>query len=153
MHRICESNRMAAQTTEPQEAKKKSSFGFVFAKTTTNNENATDYHCPWRFLYLPTGRLRSNRKRTKANRENCASCYLRKPAIMRSSACCSVRPSVRSFKSCSPAIFPIAASWISWASGWFASSAGRATTEPSSDRMASHSEWPVQRWLPMMVER
>ena len=45
-----------------------------------------------------------------------------------SSACSSVSPSVRSFRICSPAILPIAASWISAASTWEASSAGCAVT-------------------------
>ena len=66
--------------------------------------------------------------------------YFRKPAIIFSSACSSVRPSVRSFISCSPAILPMAASWMSEASRWAASSAGVATTVALSARIASHSE-------------
>ena len=36
--------------------------------------------------------------------------YFRKPAMILSSASCSVRPSVRSLRICSPAILPMAAS-------------------------------------------
>ena len=42
--------------------------------------------------------------------------HARKPLMISSSACCSVSPSVISLISCSPAIFPIAASWSSDAS-------------------------------------
>ena len=42
---------------------------------------------------------------------------------------------------------------MSEASTCEASRAGVAMTQPSSARMASHSEWPVQRVLPRMHER
>ena len=42
--------------------------------------------------------------------------YFRKPSTIFSSASCAVNPSVCSFINCSPAIFPIAASWIKDAS-------------------------------------
>ena len=52
------------------------------------------------------------------------SVQLRKPSTIFSSASCSVRPRVRSFIICSPAIFPMAASWIRAASPWLATSSG-----------------------------
>ena len=46
--------------------------------------------------------------------------YFRKPLTICASASASVSPSVISFVICSPAIFPMAASWISSASRSFA---------------------------------
>ena len=71
---------------------------------------------------------------------------------MAASASSSVRPRVLSFMICSPAILPMAASWIRAASLLLAESLGEASTLPFSERMASHSEWPVQRPLPMMSD-
>ena len=72
----------------------------------------------------------------------------KKPSTIFFSASSSVSPRVRSFTICSPAILPIAASWIREASISPANSSGAAFTLPSPMRMASHSEWPVQRAVP-----
>ena len=69
------------------------------------------------------------------------------------SASCSVRPSVISLVSCSPAILPMAASWMRAASTLAAVSSGIALTDPSSMMIASQAECPVQRVLPLMTER
>ena len=67
--------------------------------------------------------IRPNQSRSYHRRllftENISQCrerQRRNPLMICSSASCSVSPSVISFVSCSPAIFPIAASWISDAS-------------------------------------
>ena len=52
--------------------------------------------------------------------------YFRKPLMICSSASASVRPRVISLMICSPAILPMAASWISAESIWLASSWGMA---------------------------
>lgn len=75
--------------------------------------------------------------------------YFRKPLIICSSACCSVSPRVISFTICSPAILPIAASWINAASVQFAAISGTAWTLASSIMMASHSVWPLHGALPL----
>ena len=56
--------------------------------------------------------------------------YFRKPDTIWASASSSVRPKVISFIICSPAILPMAASWIRLASKWLAVSSGTAVTHP-----------------------
>lgn len=65
---------------------------------------------------------------------------IKKPSMILASASCSVKPSVWSFKSCSPAIFPMAASWISCASPLRALSEGEASTIPLPAMIASQAE-------------
>ncbi len=78
--------------------------------------------------------------------------YFRNPLMICSSASFSVRPRVMSLMSCSPAILPMAASWISDASVWLAAISGTAMTLAVSMMMASHSVWPEQRLLPLTLE-
>ena len=52
--------------------------------------------------------------------------YFKKPLTICSSASSSVKPKVISFINCSPAILPIAASWIRLASKWLAEISGTA---------------------------
>lgn len=59
----------------------------------------------------------------------------KKPSMIFSSACSSVRPRVRSLMICSPAIFPMAASWIKTASILPAYNSGEAFTVPWSARI------------------
>ena len=68
-----------------------------------------------------------------------------------SSASCSVRPSVISVVSCSPALLPMAASCTSAASTSLASRPGTASMRPLSMMMESHSVWPLQGALPTIL--
>ena len=67
---------------------------------------------------------------------------------MQSSASSSVRPRVSSFKSWSPAILPMAASWMSWASVELAVMAGMERMLAWSMMMESHWTWPKHWALP-----
>ena len=70
-----------------------------------------------------------------------------------SSASASVRPSVISLINWSPAILPIAASWIRLASMLLAESSGVASTWAFSIMMASHSLWPAHLLLPLIFAK
>ena len=70
-----------------------------------------------------------------------------------SSASFSVSPSVMSLISCSPAILPIAASWIRFASILLAVSCGLADTTPFSIMIPSHSLCPAQAAFPFITEK
>ncbi len=74
--------------------------------------------------------------------------YFKKPFTICSSASFSFKPKVISLISCSPAILPIAASWIRLASTQLAESWGLASTRASSIIIESHSVWPAQAALP-----
>ena len=66
--------------------------------------------------------------------------YLRNPFTICASASASVSPRVMSLTSCSPAILPMAASWISSASRSAAVISGTALMTALSIMMPSHSE-------------
>ena len=67
---------------------------------------------------------------------------------MVSSASSGERPNVSSFSSWSPAILPMAASWISWASVQLAEMAGMDLTLAVPMMMESHWTWPKHLALP-----
>ena len=75
----------------------------------------------------------------------------RKPLRMVSSASSGERPSVSSFSSWSPAILPMAASWISWASGQLAVMAGMDSMWACPMMMESHCTWPKHWLLPTIT--
>ena len=68
--------------------------------------------------------------------------YRRNPSRIFSSACSAVRPRVMSLVICSPAILPMAASWMRVASTWLQVISGMERTLLCSMMMASQDTWP-----------